>query len=72
MSQGVEVSLLTLHWNSTPLQEQDVIVTLNDAIKDGKVGEFSVGVIKGKRPNVEPTSRGTTSPLDGSYGGKSS
>ena len=40
-------------------------------MKDGKLGEFSVSAIKGKRPDVEPTVRGATSPLDGSYGGKS-
>ena len=36
------------------------MVTLNDAVKDGKLGEFSVGVIKGKRCDVEPKSRGAT------------
>ena len=53
-------------------KEQDVIMTLNDAVKDGMLREFSVGAIKGKRRDVEPTDRGATSPLDGSYGGKSS
>ena len=62
---------LALKFNSIT-KEQYVIATLNDAVKDGELGELSVGVIKGKRPDVEPTSRGTTSPLDGSYGGKSS
>ena len=41
-------------------------------MEDGKLGELSVGAIKGKRPDVEPTGRGATSPFDGSYGGKSS
>ena len=62
---------LALKFNSTT-KEQDVMLTLNDAVKDGKLGEFSVGVMKGKRRDVEPTSGGATSPLDGSYGGKSS
>ena len=62
---------LALKFNSTT-KEQDVIITLNDAVKDGKLGEFSVGAIKGKRLDVEPTGRGVTSSLDGSYGGKSS
>ena len=62
---------LALKFNSTT-KEQDVIITLNDAVEDGKLGEFSVGAIKGKRPDVEPTGRGATSPLDRSYGGKSS
>ena len=62
---------LALKFNSTT-REKDVIITLNDTVKDGKLGEFSVGVIKGKRPDVEPTSRSATSPLDRSYGGKSS
>ena len=57
---------------SSNTKEQDIILTLKDAVKDGKLGEFSVGAIKGKRPDVEPTVRGATSPLDGSYGGKSS
>ena len=57
---------LALKFNSTT-KEQDVIITLNDAVEDGKLGEFSVGAIKGKRPDVEPTGRGATSPLDGSY-----
>ena len=62
---------LALKFNSTT-KEQDVIITLNDAVEDGKLGEFSVGAIKGKRHDVEPTGRGATSPLDRSYGGKSS
>ncbi|XP_066024995.1 proto-oncogene tyrosine-protein kinase receptor Ret-like [Pocillopora verrucosa] len=45
---------LGLKFNSTT-KKQDVIITLNDAVKDGKLGEFSVGAIKGKRPDVEPT-----------------
>ena len=62
---------LGLKFNSTT-KEQNVIITLNDHVKDGKLGEFSVGAIKGKRLDVEPTGGGATSPLDGSYGGKSS
>ena len=62
---------LALKFNSTT-KEQDVIITLNDAVEDGKLGEFSVGAIKGKRHDVEPTGRSATSPLDRSYGGKSS
>ena len=53
-------------------KEQDVIITLNKAVKDGKLGEFSVGAIKGKKTDVEPTGGGATSPLDRSFGGKSS
>ena len=45
---------LRLKFKSTT-KEQDVIITLNDALEDGKLGEFSVGAIKGKRPDVEPT-----------------
>ena len=60
-----------LKFNSTT-KEQDVILTLNDATKDGKLGEFSVGAIKGKRPEVKTTSRGTPTPTDSSPGGKSS
>ena len=60
---------LALKFNSTK-KEQDVITTLNDAVKDGKLGEFSA--IKGKRPDLEPTGGGVTSPRDVSYGGKSS
>ena len=62
---------LALKFNSTK-KEQDVITTLNDAVKDGKLGEFSVSAIKGKRPGLEPTGGGVTSPRDVSYGGKSS
>ena len=62
---------LGLKFNSTT-KEQDVLITLNDALKDGKLGEFSVGSIKGTRPDVKPTSGGATSPPDGSSGGKSS
>ena len=62
---------LALKFNSTT-KEQDVITALNDAVKDGKLGEFSVAAIKGKRPYVEPTGGGATSPLDRSHGGKSS
>ena len=57
---------------SSNTKEQDIILTLKDAVNNGKLGEFSVGAIKGKRPDLEPTGRGATSPLDGSYGGKSS
>ena len=60
---------LALKFNSTT-KEQDVIMTLNDALRDGKLGEFSVGSIKGKRPNVELTGGGTTSPPDGCSWGK--
>ncbi|CAH3161370.1 unnamed protein product [Pocillopora meandrina] len=45
---------LALKFNSTK-KEQDVITTLNDAVKDGKLGEFSFGAIRGKRPHLEPT-----------------
>ena len=62
---------LALKFNSTT-KEQDVLVTLNDAVKDGKLGKFSVGAIKGTRPDVEPTSRGTPTPTDGTSEGKSS
>ena len=54
------------------MKEQDVITTLKDAVKDGKLGEFSVGAIKRKGPDVEPTGVGATSTLYGSYGGESS
>ena len=33
-------------------------------MKDGKLGEFSVAAIKGKRPDLERTGGGATSPLD--------
>ena len=62
---------LALKFNSTT-KEQDVIMTLRDAAKDGKLGEFSVDVIKGKRPDVEPTSEGPTTPTVSPPGGKSS
>ena len=62
---------LGLKFNSTT-KEQDVILTLNDAAKDGKLGEFSVGAIKGKRPDVKTTSRGPTTPTVHPSGGKSS
>ena len=68
---GILVVDLALKFNST-IKEQDVIITLNDAVKDGKLGEFSVGAIKETRPDVEPPSRGTPIPTDGSSGGKSS
>ena len=54
---------LALKFNSTT-KEQDVIITLKDAVKDGKLGEFSVHSIKGKRPDAEQTSEGTTTPPD--------
>ena len=47
-------------------------MTLNDAVKDGKLGEFSVNSIRGKRPDVEPTGGGATLTPDGRSGGKSS
>ena len=62
---------LALKFNFTT-KEQDLIITLNNAVKDGKLGEFSVGAIKGKKTDVEPTGGGATSPLDRSFGGKSS
>ena len=62
---------LALKFNSTT-KEKGVIIILNDVVKDGKLGEFSVGAIKGKRPDVEPTGGGATSPLDKSHEGKSS
>ena len=62
---------LALTFNSTT-KEHDVLITLNDAVKDGKLGEFSVGAIKGTRPDVGPTSRGTPTPTDGPSEGKSS
>ena len=62
---------LALTFNSI-MKEQDVITILHDAVKNGKLGEFSVGAIKGKRPDVEPTGGGVTSPLDVSNGVKSS
>ena len=62
---------LALKFNTTT-KEQDAITTLNDAVKDGKLGEFTVGAIKGKRPDVKPTNRGPTTPTDSSSGGRSS
>ena len=62
---------LALEFNSA-IKERDVIITLNGAKKDGKLGEFNVVSIKGKRPSVEPTGRGTTAPTDGQSEGKSS
>ena len=62
---------LALKFNSTT-KEQDVIIALNEAVKDGKLGGFSVGSIKGKRPDVKLTGGCTTSPPDRSSGGKSS
>ena len=62
---------LALKFNSI-MKEQGVITTLHDALKDGKLGEFSVGAIIAKRPDVEPTGVGATSTHYGSYGGESS
>ena len=62
---------LGLKFNSIT-KEQDVLISTNDALKDGKLGEFSVGSIKGTRPDVKPISGGATSPPDWSSGGKSS
>ena len=62
---------LTLKLNSTR-KEEDFIITLNDAVKYGKLGEFSVGAIKGKKPDVEKIGGGARSPLDWLKGGKSS
>ena len=62
---------LALKFNSTK-KEEYFIITLNKAVKYRKLGEFSVGAIEGKGPDVEPTDGGATSPLDGSKGGKSS
>ena len=62
---------LALKFNSTT-KEQDVLITLNDAVKEGKLGELSVDSIKGTRPDMEPTSRGTPTPTDDPHGGKSS
>lgn len=65
------VVVLTLKFNSST-KEGDVIITLNDTVKDGKLGEFSVGAIKGERPDVKTTCEGTKTQLDDSTGGKSS
>ena len=62
---------LALQFNTTT-KEQDVIIMLNDTVKDGKLGEFSVGAIKGKRPDVKTSSKGPTTPTDTSSGSKSS
>ena len=62
---------LALKFNSTT-KEQDVIITLNDALKDGKLGEFGVGSIERKRPNMEPTGGDAISAPDECSGGKSS
>ena len=62
---------LALKFNSTT-KEQDVVMTLRDAAKDGKLGEFSVDVIKGKRPDEKTTSEGPTTPTVSPPGGKSS
>ena len=61
---------LALKFNSTT-KEQDVIITLNDAVENGKLGEFNVSSIKGTRPDVKPTSRGPTTPTDSPSEGKS-
>ena len=68
---GSAIVDLALKFDSTT-KEQDVITTLYDTVEDGKLGEFRVGAIKGKRPDLEPTGGGVTSPLDVTYGGKSS
>ncbi|XP_022807707.1 fibroblast growth factor receptor 2-like isoform X2 [Stylophora pistillata] len=75
---GILLVDLALKFNSTT-KERDVIIILNDAVKNGKLGEFSVGAIKGKRPDVKPpgggcadvesSGGGATSPPDGSSGG---
>ena len=62
---------LALKFN-TITKEQDVIRTLYNAVKGGKLRDFSVGVIKGKRPDVKTTSKGTPTPTVGHSGGKSS
>ena len=62
---------LALKFNSTT-KEKDVLIILNNVAKDGKLGEFSVGAIKGTRPDVEPTSKGTPTPTDDPSEGKSS
>ncbi|PFX14490.1 Tyrosine kinase receptor Cad96Ca [Stylophora pistillata] len=74
---GILLVDLALKFNSTT-KERDVIIILNDAVKNGKLGEFSVGAIKGKRPDVKPpgggcadvesSGGGATSPPDGSSG----
>ncbi|CAH3161360.1 unnamed protein product [Pocillopora meandrina] len=62
------VAVLALQFNSST-KERDVIITLNDTVKDGKLGEFSVGAIKGERPDVKTTCEGTKTQLDDSTGG---
>ena len=62
---------LALKFKSTT-KEQDVIRTLYGALEDGKLGGFSVVAIKGKRPDMKTTSKGTPTPTVGSSGGKSS
>ena len=66
---GISVDL-ALKFNSTT-KEKDVLIILNNIAKDGKLGEFSVDAIKGTRPDVEPTSKGTPASDDPS-GGESS
>ena len=53
-------------------KEQDVIRTLYGAVKAGKLEGFKVGAIKGKRPDMKATIKGTPTPTVGSSGGKSS
>ena len=53
-------------------KEQDVIRTLYGAVKGGKLQGFRIGAIKGKRPDMNSTSKGTLTPTVGSSGGKSS
>ena len=62
---------LALKFNSTT-KEQDVITALYDAVKYGKLGEFSVGAIKGIRPDLKTTSKGTPTPTVSPLVGKSS
>ena len=44
---GSIIADLALKFNSTT-KEQDVILILNDAVKDGKLGEFSVALTREK------------------------
>ena len=53
-------------------KEQDVIRTLYGAVKGGKLEGFSVGAIKGKRPDMKTTSKGTPAPTVSTSRGKSS
>ena len=62
---------LALKFNITT-KEQDVIRALYGAVKGGKLGEFSIGTIKGKRPDTKTTSKGTPTPTVSPSGGKSS